>query len=87
MNRILAKTGSAVVTATVAVFMVCLLADLIYISYLVCLILPIGYIMLAVGYWVDFNTINRNLARRRLRIRMLLFIRGMVFCLAAVILR
>ena len=61
MNRILAKTGSAVVTVTVAAFMVCLLTDLIYISYLVCLILLIGYIMLTVGYWVDYNTINRNL--------------------------
>lgn len=51
MNRLISKIGAGIVTVTVTAFAVSLLADLIYISYLVCLILPIGYIMLAVGFY------------------------------------
>lgn len=51
MNKIISKTGAGTVTAAAAVFAFCLLAELDYVSYLVCMILPIGYIMMAVGFY------------------------------------
>lgn len=50
MNRLIAKTGSIIVIVTVFLFAVFLMTDLVFWSYLVCLILPIGYIMMTVGF-------------------------------------
>ena len=50
MNRLLSMIGAAVVTVTVFLFAVCILADYPFGSYLVCMFLPIGYIMMAAGF-------------------------------------
>lgn len=50
MNRLLAKTGAAVVTVTVTLFAICILCDFNFGSYLVCMFLPIGYIMMSAGF-------------------------------------
>ena len=50
MNRALSKIGAAVVTVTVFLFAVCILADFTFGSYLVCMFLPIGYVMMAAGF-------------------------------------
>ncbi len=51
MNRLIAKAGALIVTVTVFLFALFLMIDFNYGSYAVCLILPIGYIMLAVGFY------------------------------------
>ena len=50
MNRQLSKIGAAVVTVTVFLFAVCILFDFTFGSYLVCMFLPIGYIMMSAGF-------------------------------------
>ncbi len=50
MDRLLARIGAAVVTVTVALFALCMIADFTFGSYLVCMFLPIGYIMTAAGF-------------------------------------
>ena len=50
MNNILPKIGSAIVTASVFLFALCLIVDYTFGSYLVCMFLPIGYIMMAAGF-------------------------------------
>ena len=50
MNRTISKIGAAVVTITVFLFAVCMLIDFSFGSYLVYMFLPLGYIMMAVGF-------------------------------------
>ena len=50
MNRVIARVGSAIVTGTVLLFALCLIVDFTFGSYLVCMFLPIGYIMTAAGF-------------------------------------
>ncbi len=50
MNRVISKIGSAIVTVTVFLFALCLLVDFPFGSYLVCMVLPIGYLMMAAGF-------------------------------------
>ena len=50
MNRTIPKIGAAVVTITVILFAVCMIIDFSFGSYLVCMFLPLGYIMMAVGF-------------------------------------
>jgi hypothetical protein len=49
MNKRIAQVGAAVVTVTVFLFAVCLIADFTFGSYFVCMLLPVGYILLAAG--------------------------------------
>ncbi len=49
MNRIVSMTGAAVVTITVFLFAVCMIIDFKFGSYFVCMLLPIGYIMMTAG--------------------------------------
>ncbi len=49
MNRIVSKIGAAVVSATVFLFAVFLIFDMLFWSYLVCMFLAIGYVILAAG--------------------------------------
>ena len=49
MNRHISRIGAAVVAATVFLFAVCMIVDFLFGSYLVCMLLPIGYIMMAAG--------------------------------------
>lgn len=50
MNRTIPKIGAAVVTITVFLFAVCMIADFPFGSYLVCMFLPLGYMMMAAGF-------------------------------------
>lgn len=50
MNRTIPKIGAAIVTITVVLFAVSMIADLPFVSYLVCMFLPLGYIMMAMGF-------------------------------------
>lgn len=50
MNRFIPKTGAAIVTVTVFLFAVFLIVNFTFGSYLVCMFLPIGYIMMAAGF-------------------------------------
>ena len=50
MNKRIPKTGAAIVTISVFLFALCLIADYSFGSYLVCMLLPIGYIMMAAGF-------------------------------------
>ena len=50
MNRIIAKTGAVIVTAAVILFAVFMLIPFLFGSYFVCMLLPIGYVMMAAGF-------------------------------------
>lgn len=50
MNRFIPKIGAAIVTVTVFLFAVFLIVNFTFGSYLVCMFLPIGYIMMAAGF-------------------------------------
>ena len=50
MNRAIPKIGAAIVTITVFLFAVCMIVDFSFGSYFVCMILPLGYIMMASGF-------------------------------------
>ena len=49
LNRTVPRIGAAVVAVTVFFFAVCLIIDFTFGSNLVCMFLPIGYIMMAAG--------------------------------------
>lgn len=49
MNRIIPRIGAMIVTVSVFLFAVCLIANFPFGSYFVCMFLPIGYIMMAAG--------------------------------------
>lgn len=59
MNRILPRIGAAIVSVTVFLFAVCLIADFPFGSYLVCMFLPIGYIMMTAGVQNESSQENR----------------------------
>ena len=50
LNRTVPKIGAAVVAVSVFLFALCLIIDFTFGSYLVCMFLPIGYIMMAAGF-------------------------------------
>lgn len=50
MNKLIPKIGAGIVTTAVFLFAVCLITDFGFGSYLVCMFLPIGYIMTAAGF-------------------------------------
>ena len=50
MNQRISKTGAALVTLTVFLFAISMIVDFSFGSYLVCMFLPIGYIMMAAGF-------------------------------------
>ena len=49
MNRTVSMAGAAIVTVTVFLFAVCILCGFPFGYYLVCMFLPIGYIMMTAG--------------------------------------
>ena len=59
LNRLLPKIGAALVTVTVFLFAVFILTDFLFGSYLVCMILPIGYIMMAAGFHHESDASSR----------------------------
>ena len=50
MNKTLSRIGAAVVTVTVFLFAVFIAAHFLFGSYLVCMFLPIGFIMMTAGF-------------------------------------
>lgn len=50
MNRIVPKTGAAVVAVTVFLFAIFLIVNNTFASYIVCMLLPLGYILTAAGF-------------------------------------
>lgn len=50
MNQTIAKTGSIIVSVTVFLFAVCMLVSFDFGSYFVCMLLPVGYIMMTAGF-------------------------------------
>ena len=50
MNKIIPKIGALVVTISVVLFALCMIVDFQFGSYFVCMFLPIGYIMMVVGF-------------------------------------
>ena len=50
MNKRISRIGAAIVAATVFLFAVCMIVGFLFGSYLVCMLLPIGYIMMAAGF-------------------------------------
>ena len=61
MNRIIPRIGSVIVTVAVFLFAICLIVNFPFGSYLVCMFLPIGYIMMAAGLH-DESYENRRVA-------------------------
>lgn len=51
MNKKIARAGSLIVSITVAVFAVCMLIDFNFGGYFICMILPIGFIMMTTGLY------------------------------------
>ena len=49
MNRTVARAGALITTITVFLFAVCLIINFSFGSYFVCMLLPIGYILMAAG--------------------------------------
>lgn len=49
LNRCIPRIGAAIVSVTVFLFAVCLIAGFTFGSYFVCMFLPMGYIMMAAG--------------------------------------
>lgn len=50
MNRWIARIGAAIVTVMVFLFALCMIVDFTFGSFLVCMFLPLGYLMMAVGF-------------------------------------
>lgn len=50
MNQRIPRIGAVIVTAAVVLFAICMIVNFPFGSYLVCMFLPIGYIMMAAGF-------------------------------------
>ena len=59
MNRSIPRIGAAIVTVTVFLFAVCMILDFPFGSYLVCMLLPLGYIMMAMGFQYESRADRR----------------------------
>ena len=53
MNQMIPRIGAGIVTAAVFLFAIFLLIDFSFGSYLVCMFLPIGYIMMTAGFYCE----------------------------------
>lgn len=62
MNRTIAKAGALIVTAAVFVFAVCMLIPFDFGSYAVCLLLAIGYVMMAAGFAGESDAAHKTAA-------------------------
>ena len=50
MNRLLSKIGAGIVTLTVFLFAIFIICDFTFGSYFVCMLLPIGFVMMSAGF-------------------------------------
>ena len=78
MNRTVSKIGAAVVTVTVFLFAVFIIADFTFGSYFVCMLLPIGYIMMALStFFIGLSIRAEN--KPDLWLKRLMLIHGIFF--------
>lgn len=63
MNRTIAKAGSFIVAFSVILFAVCMLIPFDFGSYLVCMLLAIGYVMMAAGFSCESDAEHRVAAK------------------------
>lgn len=62
MNKVIASTGALIVTISVLLFAVCMLISFPFGSYFVCMLLPIGYIMMTAGFCHESDETHRAAA-------------------------
>lgn len=55
LNKSIPKIGAAIVAISVFLFAVCMTVDYPFGSYLVCMFLPVGYIMMIAGFQQESN--------------------------------
>lgn len=63
MNRNIAKAGALIVVFSVLLFAVCMLIPFNFGSYLVCMLLAIGYVMMAAGFSCESDAEHRVAAK------------------------
>ncbi|MGN1206843.1 MAG: hypothetical protein ACI4SP_00935 [Eubacteriales bacterium] len=59
MNKTIARIGALIVTISVLLFAVCMLIPFDFGSYFVCMLLPIGYIMMTAGFCYESDENHR----------------------------
>lgn len=59
MNKIIASIGSMIVTVSVILFAISMLISFDFGSYFVCMLLPIGYIMMTAGFCYESDEKHR----------------------------
>ena len=69
MNRLIPRIGAAMVAVTVFLFAVCMIVGYLFGSYLVCMFLPIGYILMAAGFYHESREDRRVAAGAGMVIR------------------
>lgn len=62
MNRTIARAGAVITTASTLLFAVCMLIPFDFGSYFVCMLLPIGYIMLVAGFCAESDENHKTAA-------------------------
>jgi vacuolar-type H+-ATPase subunit I/STV1 len=62
MNRTIAKTGAITVLVTVVLFAVSMLFSFDFGSYFVCMLLPIGFIMMTAGFCTECSKDRKTAA-------------------------
>lgn len=63
MNRTISKIGALIVTVSVLLFAICMLLAFSFGSYFVCMLLPIGYIMMNAGFCYESDE-NHSVAAK-----------------------
>lgn len=63
MNRNIAKAGALIVVISVLLFAVCMLIPFDFGSYFVCMLLAIGYVMMAAGFSCESDAEHRVAAK------------------------
>ncbi len=63
MNKMIAGIGALLVTFSVLLFAVCMLISFDFGSYFVCMLLPVGYIMMTAGFCVESDERHRVAAK------------------------
>ena len=51
LNRVIPKAGAVIVTVTVFLFALCIIFAFPFGSYLVCMFMPVGYILMTAGFY------------------------------------
>ncbi len=59
MNKIIASMGALIVTISVLLFAICMLIPFNFGSYFICMVLPIGYIMMISGFCSESDEKHR----------------------------